>query len=334
MEIDMKNVLKQLALLGLLPSLLAVTALSAHAAAVGKRVAVFLGPTQDRFIGTWSQVFTENATAKGMKVTVLSSPWDPALQAQQIDDAVAQKFDLLVVEPLSQKAVIPALTRAKIAKVPVMLVFADFPRNEAQDLYLTYVGENSHELGKLAGEAVGDALKSAGRVPGKVAALTGALAEGVAPLRLAGFKSALAKYPGVELVVIEDVQWNPAKAEQVFSQILSRFSGANGLSAVYGMNDVVANGAVQAAESAGVKLGTEKGALIVVGGNCMGPGVKNIQTGKAVATVHMLPHISARNAAGAAADILDGKAVPRQIYERHEIITKENLAKYEKACSY
>lgn len=313
---------------------LCAVAAPAYAAAQSKRVALLVGPTQDRFIGTWAKTFSDAAAAKGLAVSVFSSPWDPALQSQQIDDAVAQKFDVLVIETISQKAVIPALTRAKNAHIPVITVIAQYPDNEAQDLFVTYVGEDSRTLGQRAGEALGQALVKAGRIPAKVAALVGTQSEGTGSLRTEGFKAALAKFPGVELVVLEDVQWNPAKAEQAFGQILARFGGTSGLDAVYGMNDVVANGAVQAAESAGVKLGPEKGALIVVGGNCMAPGVRNIESGKEAATVLMLPQISAKNAVDATIEVLAGKTVPRQIYETHEIITKANIADFADRCSY
>ena len=77
-----------------------------------------------------------------MKVTVFSSPFDPALQAQQIDDAIAQKYDLFVVQIISQRAIIPVLTRVKNANIPVVLVVAPMVGNDAgaQDLYLANVG--------------------------------------------------------------------------------------------------------------------------------------------------------------------------------------------------
>lgn len=303
-------------------------------AAQQKRVALLVGPTQDRFIGTWAKTYTKAASAKGLAVTVFSSPWDPALQSQQIDQAVAQKYDVLVVQTLSQKAVIPALIRAKSADVPVITVIAQFPKHEAESLYVTYVGEDSRTLGKLAGEALAQALTKAGRSKAKIAALVGTLSEGTGSLRLEGFKAALAKYPGIKIAVVQDVHWNPTKAEQAFGQILARFNGTKGLDAVYGMNDTVANGAIQAAESAGVKLGMAKGSLVVVGGNCMDPGIKNIESGKQSATVLMLPQVSARNAADATVKVLAGKKVPRQIYEKHKIITKQNVAEYAKRCSY
>jgi ribose transport system substrate-binding protein len=317
-----------------LVAVLLVGPLMSSAYAQQKRVAVLVGPTQDRFIGTWTKSFSDAAAAKNLAVTVFSSPWDPALQSQQIDEAVAQKFDALVVQTLSQKAAIPALTRAKAAKIPVITVISQFPENEAQDLFVAYVGEDSRMLGQRAGEAMIEALTKAGRTNAKVAALVGTLSEGTGGLRTGGFKAALAKHPSIQIAIIEDVQWNPARAEKAFGQILARFGGSGGLDAVYGMNDVVANGAIQAAEAAGVKLGSDKGSLIVIGGNCMGPGIKNIEKGSQAATVMMLPHISAKNAADATADLLAGKTLPRSIYETHEIINKDNLAKFAERCSY
>jgi hypothetical protein len=53
--------------------------------------------------------------------------------------------------------------------------------------------------------------------------------------------------------------------------LLTRFAGQGGLDGLYCTNDAVANGAIQAAESAGVKVGTAKGrymACTVIDGPC------------------------------------------------------------------
>ena len=52
-----------------------------------KTIALLVGPTQDAFIGTWVATFEAGAKAQGMDVSVFSSPFDPALQARQFDDA-------------------------------------------------------------------------------------------------------------------------------------------------------------------------------------------------------------------------------------------------------
>jgi ABC-type sugar transport system substrate-binding protein len=309
---------------------------SASAAADGKRVAMFMGPTQDKYLGALSKSYETAATGSGMKVTTFSSPFDPALQAQQIDDAIAQKYDMFVVQIISQRAIIPVLTRVKNAGIPVVLVVAPMVGNEnsAQDLYLTHVGYDDTKFGELIGEAMVKALKDSGRAKAKVAVLAGSMAEGKAPLREKAFRDAIGKHQGFEVVVTEDVKWNPAAGERAAGQLLARFAGQGGLDGFYGMNDVVANGAIQAAEGAGVKVGTTAGNLIVVGGNCQAPGVKNIETGKQAATLLMLPVEEGKLAAARTKDYFDGNKPQKITFLPTETITKANIAQHAQACSY
>lgn len=330
----MKKLAIYLASLTLLAAIIGISPQRALADANGKRVALLVGPTQDAFIGTWSKTFAAGAEKAGMKVSTFSSPFDPALQVQQLDDAIAQKFDMILVQTISQKAVLPALQRAKTAKIPVVTIISQFPEGVASDLYITYVGENSGKLGELAAEALGNLLKASGRENAKIAAITGSIAEGVGKLRMDGFERGLKKFPGVKLVVAEDVKWNPVAGEKAAGQIIARFAAQGGLDAMYGMNDVLANAVIQAASSAGVKVGTEKGSMIVVGGNCQAPGIKNFQAGKESGTVLMLPARAATMAVEEVKKIFEGKTVPKATFETHEIITRDNLAKYAADCSY
>lgn len=330
----MKTLTKIFTLCTVLIGFLVAGRMDAHAAAQGKRLALLVGPTQDKYIGSWTSTFTEAAASKGMVVTVLSSPFDPALQAQQLDDAIAQKYDAILVQTMSQKAVVPPLMRAKGARIPVFTIITEFPGNESADLYVSYLGANSTRMGALAGDMLGKAMTASGRVKAKIAVVAGSMAEGNAPMRMVGFRSALSKFPGVEIVAVEDAKWNPAQAERATGQLLARFSAQGGLDGIYGMNDVMANGVVQAATAAGVKLGEGKGSLIVVGGNCMAPGIKNIESGKMAATVLMVPAEEAKLAAAKIQEFFDGKQLEKRIFIDHDIITKANVSKYADACSY
>lgn len=306
----------------------------AHAAAAGKRVAMFMGPTQDKYLGALSHGFETAATAAGMKVTIFSSPFDPALQAQQIDDAIAQKFDMFVVQPISQKAIVPPLTRAKNAKIPVVLVVVPLEGATVQNLYVNYSGYDDIKLGAIAGEAMVKALTDAGRTKGKIAIIAGSMAEGKAPLRVKGFDAVIGRHPGLKVVVTEDVKWNPDTAEKASGQLLARYASQGGLDGIYGMNDSLANGAILAAESSGVKLGTAAGSVVVVGGNCQAPGIKNLEAGKMVATVMVLPVEEGKLAAAKAKDYFDGKNVEKTAYLPAEPVTKANVAKFGQPCSY
>ena len=132
----------------------------------------------------------------------------------------------------------------------------------------------------------------------------------------------------------EDVKWNPATAERVAGQLLARFAGQGGLDGIYGMNDSLANGAIQAAEAAGVKLGNAKGELVVVGGNCQAPGVRNLKAGKMVGTMLLLPVEEGKIIGARIKDHFDGKKIDKAVWMPFEPINKDNLAKFEEACSY
>ena len=276
--------------------------------------------------------FMDVAKSAGIEVKLLQSPFDPALQAQQLDDAVAQKVDAIVMLIMSQKALLPALSRAKEAHIPVILINTPIAETE---LYTAFVGEDSAELGVLAARAMASALTASKRLPAKVAIIAGSMDEGVAPVRVAAFKKEMEKIaPQISVVAVEETHWAPPEAERAAGQLLARFAGQGGLDGMYGMNDALANGIVQAAESAGVKLGTGKGELVVVGGNCMAPGIKDIDDGKMYATIDYLPLPLGNKTAETVKQILAGKTVPKNQTMPVEIITKQNIEKYRTACSY
>ena len=89
---------------------------AAVASPQGKRIMLLGTANTNPYIGAWTSTFSKAATKAGMKVTNLSSNYDAAVQAQQIDDAIAQKFDMIVLIYVNDQAVVPALTRAKAAR--------------------------------------------------------------------------------------------------------------------------------------------------------------------------------------------------------------------------
>jgi ribose transport system substrate-binding protein len=308
----------------------AIALAAPYAAAQGaKRVAFLDGPIADKYIGGLTRSFTETAKADGLDVSVVQSPFDPALQAQQMDDAIAKKVDAIVMMIMSQKALIPALTRAKEAHIPVVLINTPIPQ---EDLYTAFVGEDSNNMGATAAKAMAEALK--GRASAKVAIIAGSMDEGIAPARVAAFKKEMEKHPGISVVAVEETHWAPPEAERATGQLLARFSGQGGLDGIYAMNDPLANGAVQAAQAAGVKLGTGKGELVVVGGNCLAMGIADIEQGTMYATLYWTPINMGRDTANTVKKILDGQPVPKKQSRGLDIITKANVDKYKSECTF
>jgi ABC-type sugar transport system substrate-binding protein len=317
--------------IALCAGLIAAVALAAPQASAqgGKRVAFLDGPIADKYIGGMTRSFNDTAKAAGLEVSVVQSPFDPALQAQQLDDAIAKKSDVIVLMIMSQKALIPALTRAKEAHIPVVLINTPIPETE---LFTAFVGEDSHVAGATAAEAMAEGLKD--RASAKVAIIAGSMDEGIAPARVVGFKDEMAKHPGISVVAVEETHWAPPEAERATGQLLARFSSQGGLDGIYAMNDPMANGAVQAAQSAGVKLGTGKGELVVVGGNCLAMGIQDIEQGTMYATIYWTPINLGRDTAQTVEKILAGQTVPKRQSRGVDIITKANVEKYKAECTF
>ena len=313
----------------ILVGLLFVQPDSADASPKGKRVMHLTGPIQNPFINELTRSFTATAERHGMKVTTQSTPFDAALQAQQIDDAIAQKFDMIAILPISEHGAVPPLVRAKRAGVPVLIINSPIAAGR-ENLYVAFVGEDHRILGGLAAKALAKALPNGGRV----ALVTGSLAEGTGVHRVEGFKKELAKTPNIKIVAIEDAKWSTTLSERVAGQLFARYAASGGLDGIYAMADNQSAAVIKAAESAGIPLGTGKGKLVVVSSNCMKPGIDLIKVGKQYSTATQMPTRTGTSAANLVADHFNGKKLNKMNILSMELITRENVAKYEKPCTF
>ena len=305
----------------------------AAASPEGKRVLLLGTANTNPYIGAWTSTFIKSATQAGMKVTNLSSNYDAAVQSQQVDDEIAQKFDMIVVIYVNDQAIIPALTRAKAANIPVVLAVIPL-RKEYDDLIMSYVGTDHAELGRLAAEGMVKGLKTENRTKAQIVAVTGIAQQLNVQTRVAAFREVLAKNPGFDLVAVEDGKWNTALTEKITGELLVRFNARGGVQGVFAMADNQATGTIQAIESAGFQVGVANKGVVVVASNCMKDGVLNIRSGKQFATATQIPTEEAEVAAKKVAGYFNGQKM--QKYELVPVhgITRENVDQFATGCSY
>ncbi len=296
-----------------------------------KRIAFVATSTKNPFIAGIANTMEKEGQARGMKVTVLTAGYDAAAQDQLISDAIAQKYDVLAILPVNAHTVIPALTRAKQAGVPVVIVNSPIEPGH-EDLYVTFVGERQEELGRVTAEALEQAIKN--RKTARTAIISGTLSEATPQLRIQGFKETLAKDPKVEIVATEDAHWDMATSERIAGQLFARYAAQGGLDVIYAMADNMAHGVIQAAQASGVPLGTADGKLIVVASNCMKFGIDHIRAGQQYSTATQIPTRTGRVSIETIADLLNGKPVQKHIYMPIEAITSANVEKYAQACTF
>jgi ABC-type sugar transport system substrate-binding protein len=305
----------------------------ARAAPQGKRLVLLSTANTQAYMGAWSATFIKAAEPLGFSVTNMTSPFDPALQSQQVDDAIAQKFDAILLVIINQQSIKPALTRAKAAGVPVILVVN--PGDPSNDgLYESFIGVDQTELGRLAGENIVKGLAAAGKKTAQIAAVTGTSSQLNSSLRLVGFKEVIAKDPAIKLVAVEDGKWATSLSEEITGNLLVRFSGQDGLDGIFAMADNQASGAIQAIQSASLPLGTKDRGMVVVASNCMKDGIVHIKDGTQYATNTQIPVEEAKIAASKLADYFSGKPLQKQEIVPSHSITAANVDEFAQACSY
>jgi len=320
---------------GLLAVLLASLPISGRAVASpeGKRVLVLATSNTNPYIGGWTSTFTKFATQLGMKVTNLSANYDAAVQSQQIDDGIAQKYDLIVLCYVNDQAAVPALTRAKAAGIPVVL-YATPLKKDYEDLFTSYTGTENADLGRFAGEIMAKGFAAEGKSHAKIVAVTGLAQQSNVLARMAAFKAVIAQHPGIELVGTEDGKWNTALSEKVTGELLVRFAGQGGIDGIFDMADNQATGSINAVEAAGLKLGVANNGIVVVGSNCMKDGIIHIRSGQQYGTATQIPTEEAEFSAKKVAGYFSGE--PLKKYEIIPVygITKENVDQFAAGCSY
>jgi ABC-type sugar transport system substrate-binding protein len=271
----------------------------------GKKVGVIICTNQNPFCAAWANSVKSGFEKQGAQVTVLTSVFDPAVDAQNMNRLIADKPDLIVSVPASASAIVPSYIRAKKAGIPI-----------------------------LAAMNLVEGMKKAGFTKGNVIALTGTASQNNVTDRMAAFKAYMKKYPQYKVVAIEDTNWDQATSAKVAQQLLSKYASKGGIQGAYGMADNMAIGIIQGAKQAGVPVGVAKKGLIVSGSNCLAVGIKAIKAGTEYGTGTQAPQVEAALAVKVGTQILNGGKPAKVSYVKEQRITKANVARFTKVCTF
>lgn len=318
----------QLAILTLLACAGAFYSHSASAQDIsGKRVALLTNATTSTWVAGYNNAIIDRFGKLGVRVINLTTPQDAALQAQQVDDSIAQKFDLIIVNAVNEIAIVPALERAKKAGTPVILSVQPIAPQHS-DLYVSLVGHDMDDSGANAARQLISAVGSKG---GNIAVIQGNPAQAQTTIILDGFKRELAKHPAFKLVAVEGKSWRPDEASAIARQLNLRFAAQGGLQGIFAMNDAQANQVVMALDSAGKKAGQD---VTVVSAACTREGVDLIEAGKLTTSYDIGPVPEGEFMVEYAARFLRGEKIPKTAYMPSEGLTKANISARRSRCTY
>jgi len=278
--------------------------------AAGKRVigVTLLTQTHD-FYKELEDAMRKEASARGLELIVTSCEMDPAKQASQLEDFVAQRVAAIIAAPCDSDAIGPNLKDAETAGIPVFTV--DIAARSGK--IVSHVASDNVQGGRLAAQALARYLKG----QGKVLVIDHPTVASVQD-RLQGFEEEMKKTPGITVVGRPAADGQRAKAMAVMEDMLQAHRDLKG---VFGINDDSALGALSVLEAAGRKD------IVIVGFDATPEAQKAILRGSALkADVAQHPRAIGQKVIEMVARSLAGETVPAVVAVEVGLVDQDTLA--------
>lgn len=179
-----------------------------------------------------------------VEVTVFDGKYDPLVQSNQVDNAITQQFNAIIMAPFDLEASAPAIDRAVEAKIPVIVSAL----KTASKNYTSSIIVNDQEGGKIIAEELAKRLPNGGNV----VLMEGPIGQSAQIERRAGVDAGLAAHPNLKLLADKSGNWSRAEGQALMENWLLAYPGQ--INAVLAENDEMALGAIEAMKSGGVDL--------------------------------------------------------------------------------
>jgi ribose transport system substrate-binding protein len=257
------------------------------------------------------------AAKRNYELVVSDAQGQTSKQVSDVEDLVARRVDVILLAPREFQGLAPALQAARAAKIPVILVDREAEGTAGED-YVTFLGSNFIEQGERAAEWL--AKETNGEA--KIVELTGTPGSSVAVDRAKGFRAALAKHPGMQIIASQTGDFSRAAGQSVLQNIIQ--SKGREITAVYAHNDEMALGGIEALKAAGMKPGADVKVVSVDGERAA---LESIQRGELGATVESNPRFGPL-AFDTVEKVRRGEKVPPKILITDRFFDRSNAAQF------
>jgi ribose transport system substrate-binding protein len=181
----------------------------------------------------------DEAAARNLDLIVVACEMDPAKQAAQLEDFVAQRVSAILAAPCDSNAIGPHLGGPERAGIPVFTV--DIAARSGR--VVSHIASDNVQGGRLAAQALAGFIGD----KGKVLVIDQPTVASVQD-RVRGFDEEMKKHPGIAIVARPNADGQRARAMAVMEDMLQANRDLNG---VFGINDDSALGALAVLEAAG-----------------------------------------------------------------------------------
>ena len=271
-------------------------------------VGVSLLNLSSEFIVMLNEAMEAKADELGVKLIVNDAQRSAERQIQQVEGFIAQRVDVIILNPCEVDASSPAVDKALAAGIPVINL-----NSETKAVPTAFVGSRDEESARLAMEYIAKRLGG----QGGVVMMQGFMGQAAQLKRDEGAREILAKHPGLTQLASQTAEWDRAKAMSLMENWIQ--SHGTSIKAVFAQNDEMGMGALLALERA--KL---KDQVVVTSIDAIADALQAVKNGRLDATVFQ----DARGQGGTAVE-LAVKIARKEPYEKEtfipfKLVTKDN----------
>lgn len=239
-------------------------------------------------------------------------------QVRILEDLIAKKVDGIAISVNEPKSVEAAIKKAVAGGIKVVTFDSDSP-NSGRSMYIGTINT-------AAGETMGEAMAKAIDGDGEVAIVTGQLGAVNLNERIAGIKSALAKYPKIKIVATEGTEDDLAKAVATTESILR---GHPALKGIFGVSQV--GGPAVSKVMATKEFASKKNSVKVFAFDDLPDTVKGVKEGYIQGIMVQRPVTMGKLAVEHLVDQISGKeTAPANVDTGVNVVTSQNLGSYTK----
>lgn len=268
-----------------------------------------------------SEYIKQYAEAYGMRFVMSDGQDDIIKQITSMEDLITSGVDVMILNPLDHKALVPAVNSATRDGVPVFIV--DSQIDDAAQ-YISSVQASNEGNGWLIGEWV---VNKMGSSEIKVALISGSQGNPVGQAKRLGFFEGFTEtqlmnrgYSDLHILAQGWGNWTLLGGIEAMEDILTAHPEVNLLVAE---NDAMAMGALKAVEEAG-----KEDQILVVGYDGQKEAYELIMEGKYGATALNSPGELARLVVESVVRYKNGQRLDKMIHTPAVVITRENVDRY------
>lgn len=266
----------------------------------------------DEYIVRLSDAFKKRAEEAGVNIQVADGQMNAEKQVGQVENFIAQKVDVIVMNPISADGCAPAVTAAKEAGIPIITLIST---TSNQDQASTYVGSDAVESGEIQAEMVVEDLQG----KGNIVVMFGQMGHDAQIGRYDGLKKTI-EGTDIEIVAEQTANWS---REDGMSLMENWLSSGKEIDAVVAQNDAMALGAVMAIEEKGLT-----GKIKVYGIDAQGEALDAVEKGTMSGTVFQNAEKQGSECVDVAMKAAKGETLEDNYYIPYEGVRADSVDNY------